>query len=416
MTYLEVAEAILKQERRPLHYKEITKLAQERGLLQTEGQTPAASMGASLYVAVKRSADRDEPCRVAAIGRGRFQRKDIQETKGLESEIRKHNDKVRTDLLEYLRDMHPRQLELIVGQLLTAIGFEDVVVTRYVGDKGIDAEATLTVGGVTRVRTAIQVKRYAESNKIGPSTVRELRGSLLSDQRGLIITTSSFNKSSIEEARATGKVPISLVDGHRLVDLLVDHQIGVRRKTVPLQELNLEELMVEEGEEGGAGEKSVVLWPLPGGQKKYFDTLLHFIDKIGEDSPTLEVMSEWVIQNYEKVTKHKLVRSYLRSVIYSMGLIAFDGEKVVLTETGEEFREKRDKGYLVQLLNNNILGISEILETLGKEPSSTDALLAMLNNQLNLSWQTVAQVNYRVQWLQTCGVIKKEGKTWRLVS
>jgi restriction system protein len=102
--------------------------------------------------------------------------------------------------------------------LLTAIGFEDVEVTRYAGDGGIDVDAVLTVGGVTRVKTAIQVKRW--KNNVAGSTVRELRGGLMTDQRGLIITTSGFTRDAIAESHASGKTPISLIDGRRLVQLL----------------------------------------------------------------------------------------------------------------------------------------------------------------------------------------------------
>lgn len=69
---------------------------------------------------------------------------------------------------------------------------------------------------------------------MGDGVVRELRGSLVTDQRGLIITTSDFTPAAVREATATGKIPISLISGKRLIELLVQHQIGVRRKAVPL--------------------------------------------------------------------------------------------------------------------------------------------------------------------------------------
>jgi restriction system protein len=91
--------------------------------------------------------------------------------------------------------------------LLEEIGFEDVRVTQYSGDGGIDVEATLTVGGVTRVKTAIQVKRFRERNNIRVNVVRELRGSLVTDQRGLIISTSGFAKEPSRRQTPTGRRP-----------------------------------------------------------------------------------------------------------------------------------------------------------------------------------------------------------------
>lgn len=260
MTYLEAAIAILKEAGGPLHYRQITERALARQLIEPRGQTPEATMGAQLYLAAKR----EEAPPVSATGRGHFVLSVQGVSPGLDADIQRHNMKVEADLREFLLEMHPRQLELLVGQLLTSIGFEDVAVTRYSGDGGIDVDATLTVGGVTRVRTAIQVKKW-KSNVSG-STVRELRGGLMSDQRGLIITTAGFTRDAISEAGASAKTPISLIDGKRLVQLLAEKQIGVRRKAVHLLELNIGELLVGD-EEPGSGEKSASLWPLPGGQQ-----------------------------------------------------------------------------------------------------------------------------------------------------
>jgi HJR/Mrr/RecB family endonuclease len=60
--------------------------------------------------------------------------------------------------------------ESLIGELLVALGFVDVEVTRYSKDGGIDLRATLAVGGVTDVKTAIQVKRW--SRNIASRTVR----------------------------------------------------------------------------------------------------------------------------------------------------------------------------------------------------------------------------------------------------
>lgn len=48
---------ILKQERKPLHYKEITRLALEAGILETEGATPDASMNAQIVMDIKNKKD-----------------------------------------------------------------------------------------------------------------------------------------------------------------------------------------------------------------------------------------------------------------------------------------------------------------------------------------------------------------------
>jgi hypothetical protein len=47
------AITILKEAQKPLHYKEITRLALEKGILETEGATPDASMNAQIVMDIK---------------------------------------------------------------------------------------------------------------------------------------------------------------------------------------------------------------------------------------------------------------------------------------------------------------------------------------------------------------------------
>ena len=116
--------------------------------------------------------------------------------------------------------MDPFQFEYLVAELLTKIGYEKVEVTRRSGDKGIDVVGNLTVGGLTDVKTVIQAKEYKKGNNISGKYITQLRGSAEVDQRGLIITTSDFTKDALDEARATNKMPVALVNGTKLIELL----------------------------------------------------------------------------------------------------------------------------------------------------------------------------------------------------
>ena len=49
-TFKDIGYQILKEAGKPLHYKEITKIALERGWLKTAGKTPEATMNAQLVV------------------------------------------------------------------------------------------------------------------------------------------------------------------------------------------------------------------------------------------------------------------------------------------------------------------------------------------------------------------------------
>lgn len=53
-SFKDIAYQILKEADRPLHSKEITKIALDRGWLKTAGKTPEATMNAQLIVDINR--------------------------------------------------------------------------------------------------------------------------------------------------------------------------------------------------------------------------------------------------------------------------------------------------------------------------------------------------------------------------
>src|SRR5260370_42591770 len=92
--------------------------------------------------------------RFEALGRGMYRLASPIDPLG--GAIDRNNEQVRHQLRTALHDLDPRAFEDLIGTLLSVLGFEDVEVTRYSGDGGIDVRAVLTVGGVTYVRTAVQ--------------------------------------------------------------------------------------------------------------------------------------------------------------------------------------------------------------------------------------------------------------------
>jgi restriction system protein len=157
------------------------------------------------------------------------------ESQGLAGLIEAHNREVRKKLLQRLLEMPADEFEKLVALLLTAMGFEDVTVTPYSGDKGIDVKATLVVGESIRTRMAVQVKKW--KNNVQAPVVQQVRGSLSTHEQGLIITTSDFSKGAYEEASIVDKTPVALMNGEQLVDLLTENNIGVIRTSYDLIEL-----------------------------------------------------------------------------------------------------------------------------------------------------------------------------------
>lgn len=147
------------------------------------------------------------------------------------------NEGERRRLRDRLARMHPYRFEYLVGTLLERIGYEDVEVTKQSGDKGVDVIATIQMG-ITRVTEVVQVKRHQAN--IPRQTLDQLRGVLPFHKaiRGTIITLGGFAKGCTEAATHPGAAPITLIDGERLLSLLIENGLGVRSEPQPVYELD----------------------------------------------------------------------------------------------------------------------------------------------------------------------------------
>jgi restriction system protein len=156
--------------------------------------------------------------------------------------VRDFNEKVKKDLRARLSEMDPHAFEKLVRDLMEAMGYEDVAVTSATNDKGVDVIGTVQFG-ITTVVEVIQVKRQ-KNNVIRP-VLDALRGSLhrWKALRGTIITLSDFAKGCRETALDIGAAPITLINGDKLIDLLIEHQIAVKKR--PLHYLSVDETAFE---------------------------------------------------------------------------------------------------------------------------------------------------------------------------
>ncbi len=74
-------------------------------------------------------------------------------------------------------------------------------------------------------------------NNVQRPTIQQVRGSLGSHDKGLVITTSDFSSRAKEESERGNATPVALMNGEQLIDLLVEHSIGIRRSAYELFEL-----------------------------------------------------------------------------------------------------------------------------------------------------------------------------------
>jgi Restriction endonuclease/HB1, ASXL, restriction endonuclease HTH domain len=421
MGLADIAEQVLRDAGGgPLHYREITERATSAGLIAPTGETPWASINAAMGVDNRRREARGELPRFVGAGSG-FYRLRTAATE-VEQAIERWNDRTKEELLMQLAEIDPGTFEELIGELLERIGFEDVEVTRRSGDGGIDVRGVLTVGGVTRVKTAIQVKRWA--NNVPDRIVRELRGSIGPSEQGLIITTSRFTRSAIEEAQMTERAPVALINGELLVDLLTENEIGVTRRSHPVLELDESTLAgatsTDESDGStragsGPGGRGTYrgLWPLPGGNRAYLVALKRLLP-LAADQPTPAEFVRNLQGEFPQVESTATAKGYLR-VLVALGFVEQAGGQVGLTPVGRAFVENNDVELVRTALTSRIVGVSELLAALEDGAKTMEELQQVLA-ELGLAWETNAQVGWRLHWLESVGLVSATNGAYELAA
>ncbi len=153
------------------------------------------------------------------------------------------NNALMDELLAEMRQISPARFEVLILDLLSAMGFgggklSNKVLTPIAGDGGIDGIINEDSLGLDAVY--IQAKRYAPENKVGRPDIQRFVGSLTGESatKGVFVTTSDFSKEAI---RYIDRVQqrIVLINGHRLSELMIEHGIGVRvRSTYEIKSLD----------------------------------------------------------------------------------------------------------------------------------------------------------------------------------
>ena len=174
----------------------------------------------------------------------------------------------------------------------------------------------------------------------------------------MIITTSDFGQGARIEASDPEKVPITLVNGEQLLNLLMRNQIGVTQQRLTAFSLDEESLAAFEEsdvtarDEAGVaseyphlpsrpplisrGTKTLAMWPLPGGGDAWKNTLDEMLRYVAANAPTVEQAVNWMISVFDRVSSPKSARGYWH-VARSFGLLTTVGENLTLTPTGSTY-------------------------------------------------------------------------------
>lgn len=136
---------------------------------------------------------------------------------------------IKEELHEKLVAVNPYYFEKIVLQLFQKMGYGDFLETPKSGDGGIDGIINQDQLGIEKIYT--QAKRFSDGTKVRETHIRNFIGAMSGDtNKGIFVTTSEFDESAIRKAREAMH-KIILIDGEKLVDLMIKYGVGVQTKT-----------------------------------------------------------------------------------------------------------------------------------------------------------------------------------------
>lgn len=126
-------------------------------------------------------------------------------------------------LVQIYEQLNDKEFEILIYHLLPALGFEGAEHTGKTGDGGVDVKGELNVANLAKVKLFVQVKHYKLDTKIAAKEVKAFRQSIPTDAQGAFITTADFHAKASDVAMEPGFPRIGLVNGRKLVDLLVEY-------------------------------------------------------------------------------------------------------------------------------------------------------------------------------------------------
>lgn len=141
-------------------------------------------------------------------------------------ELQRKATTTRKALLRQMLKLTPTEFEKLCARIMTAMGVQDVRETPPTNDAGVDVRGLLVIEDLIRIRVAVQVKRY--TGNVSRPEVQKLRGSLSHGEVGWFMTTGDYSTGAREEAKASDRQPISLLNGLEIADLVLKYGVPLR--------------------------------------------------------------------------------------------------------------------------------------------------------------------------------------------
>lgn len=216
---------------RPMHYRDITRIALERKLVNTRGKTPEATMYAQILTEIDRYNNRGLQPRFQKLGQGMV----ALTGTGIHQEMANAWSTADETLLQQVKRTQPEQFERLVAKLLTRMyDGADIQATPLTRDAGVDARGSILLKGSISLELVAQAKKFTNQNVRRPD-IQCFRGSMGTQSLGVFITTHGYSRGAVEEAARSNAVhPIGLINGKALIGLMKEHHLGLDCQGEPI--------------------------------------------------------------------------------------------------------------------------------------------------------------------------------------
>ena len=145
---------------------------------------------------------------------------------------------LQADLLEKLKTSDPAFFERLILDLVEKLGYGKGRHVGKSGDGGIDGEIPQDRLGLDMIY--LQAKRFKEN--VSAHHVRDFMGalSLKKARKGIFITVSDFSADAYDDVKRSEK-NIVLINGNKLVNYMIEHNVGVKdKKSFNIKEIDEE--------------------------------------------------------------------------------------------------------------------------------------------------------------------------------
>ncbi len=150
-------------------------------------------------------------------------------------------------------------------------------------------------------------------------------------------------------------------------------------------------------------EKRKAFWPIPGGLKNYLNTTIMILVFIEQVNPNSDLLVDWFLENFEKIKSRQNARGYVTNVVKTWGLVSVSSnDELRLTEAGKEYLKTQDTDRLFEIIDNNVIGFSEIIQAIHDGNTKLQDIHEKTTEYLEpyVRWTSTYPVKYRLDWLR----------------